>query len=265
MTIVKLKGATATRFWSSDYRKEFPKRGLAGTLWFRRFGAKPLLFVSLNAFPRTIIYLWDPEKKSLDKVQNVDSFIVNIDDTTGKRLVSDFGKGVISFSGKSTRLVAAGGPAEGNAGLAIPFDYFAGCLLKVSDTTADLTLVALADEYGAIKIYQGDGKIVAETENRYGSALDCWANPRTGSLYVLGATDKSADDRLVLFRVVRKGAGKYEISKQWASEPVKGAIPRAKFHDLNGDRLPEALGLEEAADGSFRFFYTAPAWPVEEY
>jgi len=35
--------------------------------------------------------------------------------------------------------------------------------------------------------------------------------------------------------------------------------------DLDGDRLPEVLAVEESAEGKFRFFYTAPAWPEEEY
>lgn len=265
MVIVNLDDTRATKFWSSEYRKSFPRRGLAGTLWFHRAGTKPLLFVSMNVFPRSIVYLWDAEKKSLDKVQNADQFVAHLDSGTGKRLVSEYGKGVISFSGKATRLVAAGGPTEGNAGFAIPFDYFSGCLLRVSDTSNALTITALSDENGIIKIYQGDGKILAETDAKYGGAVDCWRNPRTDSMYVLSATDKSVDDRLVMFRLTRTGSGKFEFVKQWVSGSVAGAITRAKFADLNGDRLPEVLAVEETSGSQFRFFYTVPGWPEEEY
>lgn len=265
MVIVKLKDTTATEFWTNQYRKSFPRRGLAGTLWFRRSGDKPLLYVSMNTFPRSIVYVWSDENKTLDKLDNVDRYIAHLDDASGKRLVSEYGKGVISFSGKETRLVAAGGAMEGDAAFPAPVDYYSSCILRASDTSNELTVTALVDEYGSIKIYQGNTKLLAETENKFGATLDCWYNPRTKSLYVLGATEKSRDDRIVMFRLVKKASGEYELAKQWVSDAVSGAVLRAKYLDLDGDRLPEVLAVEESADGKFRFFYTAPAWPEEEY
>jgi hypothetical protein len=265
MVIVKLQDATATEFWSNQYRKSFPRRGLAGTLWFRRSGNKPLLYVSMNTFPRSIVYLWSDENKTLDKLDNVDRYIAHLDDASGKRLVSEYGKGVISFSGKQTRLVAAGGAMESDAAFPAPVDYYSSCILRASDTSNELTVTALVDEYGSIKVYQGNSKLLADTENKFGSTLDCWNNPRTKSLYILGSTEKSQDDRIVIFRLVKKASGEYDIAKQWVSDAVSGAVTRAKFLDLDGDRLPEVLAVEESAEGKFRFFYTAPAWPEEEY
>lgn len=265
MVIVKLRDRQAEEFWSNPYRKSFARRGLAGTLWFRRSGGKALLFVSMNSFPRTIVYVWNEKEKSLDKLENADRFIAHIEESSGRRLVSDYGRGVISFSGKDTRLAAGANTQDTGAAFPLPEDYYSGCILRASDTSNELTITALADETGTVKIYQGAAKLIAETEANRGGSIDCWNNPRTGNMFVLASTEKNREDRLVLLRLAKKPSGQFELAKQWVSDPVPGAIPRAKFHDLDGDRLPEILGVEETPAGKFKFFYTAPSWPQEEY
>lgn len=262
MAILKISPDGAKPFWNNNYRTSFPARGLAGTLIFRMSKNQPLLFVSMNSFQKTIVYAW--EGGNLKKLKNLDNFIADIDPATGMRLMSLFGGGRITFSGQNTYLVPASGDMAQKIPLKLPVDYYAGCILEWSDAARDLSLIAVADDEGEVQVYKGDGTLAAQSQPDKGSSLDCWKNPRTGSLFLLTTTSSSTKDSILMLKLEKKGK-KYFLSSQWTSAPMAGNLSQVKFSDLDGDGLPEALGVLSKPGEANKFFYVAPAFNKAEY
>ena len=260
MSIVKFKGAGVVDLWHKDYSKSFPRRGLAGTLFFRKSGQDLLLYVSLNAFTKTIVYLWDG--KDLQKKQNLDQFVVDLMPANGARMVSSYGKGRISFSGGQTSLVT-GADTSNKTAFVMADDYYAGCILEWAGGNPAQSTLAAVNENGIIKVFHGEGKPQGVSQDGYGGALDCWRSAKSGILYILTTTTSNTQDRLVLFKADKKEKS-FILTKVWASQPLDGAITKIKFHDLNADSKPEIIGLLEKAGALTRLFSVAPVFAAED-
>jgi len=263
MDVIKLNGTKASSFWGSEYKKSFPRRGLAGTIFARQSGGKTTMFVSMNVFSGSIVYQWEggnPVRK-----RNLDSFIADIDPVSGGALTSQYVKGKITFSGANTAIIDSLGDNGKKYPVKPPSDYLAGCIVEYQKAAPDLSTIAVVDESGRIKVIRGGAaKPLVETEPRAGGALDCWRGPVTGNTYMLSSTLNSSKDAVLILALKKKGKD-YVIDKQWSSTLFDGAITKVRFYDMNGDGRPEVLGtLEKPAGSAPKFFYVVPRFPKED-
>lgn len=262
MDIVKLSDNKASEYWKNQYKKSFPLRGLTGAIFSKAAGGKPALFVSMNVFSGSIVYLWENDNPV--KKLNLDHFVAYLDPRSGAALMADYGKGRLSYNGGASFLAES--PASesgGKFGYKLPDDYYSGCVAEWSNTGPELTMVATVDEGGSLKVYRG-GKAIADSGPRAGSTLDCWKSGATGNIYFVTSTNAGGKDAALLFVLRKKGAG-YTLDKAWSSAQFEGALTRARFFDLDGDGRPEIMGMIAKSPGAApKLFYVSPTYAKED-
>ena len=257
MAVLRITDGKADEVWRKDYRKAFARRGLAGNINYLDVKGKPRIYVSMNTFKTTIVYKW--ENGELEKVSNTNNYIVDMNAGTGDHLASTFSEGVVTFGGRNTYLRSGSGDTEKKQ-FTMPDDYYAGCLLKWSGKSASDASVAVITDQGLLKLYYGPNNLLAQTLEPKGAALDCWHNPFNGVQYFITAdTVDSGQDQAVLLKLVKKG-DKYFFREQWRSDILKGALTLMKFSDINGDKVPEVIGLMEKPGGGNQLFYVSPGY-----
>ncbi|MEW6201800.1 MAG: hypothetical protein AB1546_07485 [bacterium] len=240
-----------TRIWTSEYKTPFPLRGLAGHLDIRQNGDAINAVVSINKFKHSFLYKWEGEEFKIET--NIDGFVVNRRDDHW--LVSRYGNGVISYSGKNT-FIRDGMSDEGKEQypFQLPVDYYAGCILFYDTVNPDLTKVGVVDEGGVIHIYGAKGQEKVKATGVYGSGFDCLESQEV--LYFAATADAADTDSVILLSYHDGG-----INEVWRSRAMRGAVYDVKSFDLDEDGVSEIFGVLEQGDGGGKFFVVHPVFP----
>ncbi len=239
------------RVWHGSFKEKYPRRGFAGTLNTGSYGGKQLLFVSTNTFKKAFAFEWNDGRMA--KAGRTSSVVVSSQESPALNIVSEFGHGVTSFSGSATKIVDTSGAEPKSKNFPIPADYYSGCVMRWSEVSMNLVQMAVATEYGALRIYQG-GTLKAETEPKYGGAVVCV--PKTAESNWLVATDRSGDQDAVIALEFRDG----EIEEVWRTSQLSGAIASLIPCDLDGDGVEEVMGILSKRSGGKVLFRLLPVY-----
>lgn len=238
--------------WQGEYKKPFPKRGTAASLNVLPTPAGIGAVVAMNPFKYTFKYTWDDRK--FKKTINLDDFVVDSRDKV--EIVSKYGKGVISFDGASTYFRINHGSEAVKIAIPLAHDYYDACLLSWEEAAPEVSRIATVDESGILRIVGSGGKQALAAEGKFGGGLDCTGG-KTAKL--VAASSASSDPDTVILMAFN-GKMVYEV---WRSKPIKGAIIKQKFFDLDGDGDPEVFGVMADEAGKQRLFAVSPAYNLK--
>ncbi len=256
MEIYKFESATRLkRVWRGAFKDDYPLRGLSGSLNVGLYNGRPLIFVSMTPFKKSFAYEW--KDGQLLRAGKVSSLVVGVNDEKSVTLVSEYGRGVVTFAGRESRLVDTAGKEPRSVDYPLPVDFYSGCVLRWSDVSANLTQVALATEDGRIQVYQGSQSLKAETEAVYGDTVLCGAKSPAGDR-LIATTSSSDDDAVVALEFTGSG-----IEERWRSPGLGGAVVGLTGCDLDADGVTETLGILRKKSGGKVLFRLLPVYESE--
>lgn len=253
LEVYSLRDGVLKQAWVGNYKNAYPRRGLAGRILVEPGSALLPVVISMNVFDHSFLYAWDGTH--FKKVKNLDVTVVDQSTEKKMRLVSNYGSGIISFSGKETALIDAAGSASRTVPFRVPFDYYSACVMHWGGNATENTRAVFADTDGRLHVIESSGIEKAVTEPAYGGEVNCWTSP-SGAQYVLTTTAAWKNDALVLLAYDRNA-----LQEKWRSRQVAGGIFHQKFVDMDRNGLPEAIGIIEAKDAPTRLFVAVPEFP----
>jgi len=248
-------GGKIERLWEGKFTNRFPSRGTAASVFSSLHQAKKIVFVSVNKFSKSLAYRW--ENGRIVKAGRANGSFVDAIASKGINLLSEYGNGIISFSGKDTHFINTSGEKPEKSGFPIDVDYFSGCILRWMDESVELARVAVVTEEGKINVYQGPGKPDAVSAGVYGGELACAGTKQNE--YLLTTTNSETDDAIVLLEVKNDS-----ISEIWRSSQLGGAVTNLATGDFDGDGRLEVIGALRKTEGLYAIFRLLPGYPEKQ-
>lgn len=235
------EGGRLESVWSGKFKNRYPRRGLAGRVMAGNIGGRTFIFVTINRFEKSFLYEWKAGR--LEKVGYVAGLVVDVLMAPTIHMVSEYGKGVISFSGSKTRLVDTTKEPPREVEFPLKDDYYAGCVRKWSDVSPSLVEAAVVNEDGIVKVYQGPDKVKAESDTRYGGAVACGPDTANGG-WLFATTESGTNDAVALLEIAD---GK--LTERWRTPGLGGAVTALASWDFDGDGKVEVTGALESRSG----------------
>jgi len=249
------EGPSLVREWTGEFVDNYARRGLAAEVVSGFHRGEKLIFVSINRFDKSFAYRW--KDGNLGKAGRANGDFVDILPLQSVNLISEYGNGIISYSGPETRFVDTSGKEPTRINFPLTEDYYDGCIMQWMDVSIQLTRIAVVTEHGAIKVYQGPGQLRARTPSAYGGQLECGPSSKSGG-FLFTTTVSAVDDAVVVLQLYDE-----QIVEKWRTPQLGGAVKLIKKCDLDGDGETELLGILQAGDGREMLFRLLPEYGGE--
>jgi len=253
MEVLKLNPDYTTEvLWSGKFKTQYPVRGLSGRLSVGIHNDIKLIFVSMTPFDKSFAYEWKQGK--MEKAGRVSGFVIDVFDNQMVHLVSDYGKGVVTFSGENTRIIDTSGDETRIIEFRIPEEYYSGCISEWSDISAELVEVSVVTEEGRLKYFKGSENQKYVSDEIYGNQLECADN--NGEMYYFTTTNSKTDDTVVM--IERNG----DIVKEvWRGQELGGTVLSITGVDFDSDGNIEIIGvLEKQGGAGTALFHIVPEY-----